>query len=208
MGFNWSELAPQLVGTCNEGKAFDFDQKLDIWKWLLVKIFEGTLHDALKRLRETSVLEKCLLTKVKHHCFNSPKSGIPTSLERFLNIMKCHKRGKTPYRDMRFWKTLRITTMLNEFGDKCMVDIYPNMITNNGPTTWYSTIWISKVQLVESESMAGGLWQDLSTSRGPFLIILEFSISATTYYSNHVSMTPTHVDSLRIREKNRHVHAK
>jgi hypothetical protein len=25
MGFNWSELAPQLVGTCNEEEAFDFD---------------------------------------------------------------------------------------------------------------------------------------------------------------------------------------
>ena len=83
--------------------------------WLDIKMnlmanFWIHLNGPLKSLIRSSFLHTPLLAKVKCFPFVSPKLGVLSPPEGYVNIVKCQKWDKTPYKTTSFRETWRITT--------------------------------------------------------------------------------------------------
>ena len=109
---NWKCLSVQVV---SEHPSL-VKWRVSIWLWPkdsyikmnFMENFQGTYNGAFESLT-SSLFYNRLLAKVKHLHFKSPSSGVPTPLERSLNIINCQKWSENPFQNMSFWQTLSIT---------------------------------------------------------------------------------------------------
>ena len=149
----------------NKGKAFDFGQ-IQLYKMNLSNFWEHHFMCLQK------VAVKLLLAKVKHLRFNSPNLGVLTPLEKSCNKIWIVKSGLSPYKNMSFWETWRITLFLQT--NLCLYRETTNMLN--------STLIHVPFVLIHNSTAQMGLWQYLAVSN-KVLAILQFTTSYRFFQS-------------------------